>query len=252
MRQVLVTGAAGGIGSATVAAFLDAGFAVVGLDRQAAEISHSSYTSAAVDLTDAAAVESVLSELGPLQHVVAVAGGALAIEKTTVDDFCDLPIEAIRASIEQNLITALITLRYSLPNLRRADGDRSLAFTSSTDALVSYGLGAYAAAKAGVLGLVRSLTGPLGREGIRINAVAPGDVPTPRNEREWAHIPNWYEKLREGTALGRLVTVDEVAQAFLALATSLTSVTGQTLVVDSGQTVTLSAPGATPTQGADA
>lgn len=239
VRQVVVTGAAGGIGSATVATFLDAGFSVIGLDRQPVEGRRPAYTTYSVDLTDAAAVEAVLSELGPVQHVVAVAGGALPIEKT-VSDFCDLPLEAIRASIDKNLMTALITLKFSLPNVRLADGDRTISFTSSTDALVSYGLGAYAAAKAGVLGLVRSLAGPLGHEGIRINAVAPGDVPTARNEREWAHMPEWYDRLREGTALGRLVTVEEVAQVFLAIATTLTSVTGQTLVVDSGQTVTLS------------
>ena len=241
VRQVLVTGAAGGIGSATVAAFLDAGFSVIGLDRKPVEGSHPAYRAYSVDLTNPAAVEALLSDLGPVQHVVAVAGGALAIEKT-VDDFCDLPFEAIRASIDQNLMTALITLKFSLPNVRLADGDRSISFTSSTDALVSYGLGAYAAAKAGLLGLVRALAGSLGREGIRINAVAPGDIPTSRNEREWAHIPEWYDLLREGTALGRLVTVEEVARVYLTIATALTSVTGQTLVVDSGQTVTRSVP----------
>lgn len=240
MRQVLVTGAAGGIGSATVAAFLDAGFTVIGLDRTPIEDGPPAYKAYPVDLTDAAAVEEVLSEVGPLQHVVAVAGGALAIEKTA-HDFCDLPLEAIRASIDQNLMTALITLRFALPNVRLAHGDRTICFTSSTDALVSYGLGAYAAAKAGIIGLVHSLASSLGREGIRINAVAPGDVPTARNEREWAHVPEWYNRLRNGTALGRLVTVEEVARAFLAIATNLTSVTGQTLVVDSGQTVSLSA-----------
>jgi 3-oxoacyl-[acyl-carrier protein] reductase len=238
VRQVLVTGVAGGIGGATVAAFPDAGFSVIGLDRELVEDRRPAYTAYPVDLTDAAAVEGLLSEVGPLQHVVAVAGGALAIEKT-VRDFRDLPLEAIRTSIDQNLMTALITLRSALPNVRLASGDRTISFTSSTDALVSYGLAAYAAAKAGILGLVRSLAGSLGREGIRINAVAPGDVPTARNEREWAHLPEWYDRLRDGTALGRLVTVEEVAQAFLAIAIALTSVTGQTLVVDSGQTVTL-------------
>jgi NAD(P)-dependent dehydrogenase (short-subunit alcohol dehydrogenase family) len=238
VRQVLVTGAAGGIGSATVDAFLDAGFSVIGLDREPVEDNRPAYTAYPVDLMDAPAVEGVLSEVGPLHHVVSVAGGALAIEKT-VRDFCDLPLEAIRTSIDQNLVTALITLRFALPKVRLAQGDRTISFTSSTDALVSYGLGAYAAAKAGILGLVRSLTGSLGREGIRINAIAPGDVPTARNEREWAHLPEWHDRLRDGTALGRLVTVEEVAQAFLAIAIALTSVTGQTLVVDSGQTVSL-------------
>lgn len=242
VTPVLITGAAGGIGSATVGAFLDAGFPVIGVDREPIEDSRPMFTAYALELTDAAAVEALLLDVGPIQHVVMTAGGALSIEKT-VSDFCELPLEAIRTSIEQNLMTALITLRFALPNVRLADGDRTISFTASTDAFVSYGLGAYAAAKAGLVGLARSLAGPLGRDGIRVNAVAPGDIPTPRNEREWAHIPHWYDRLREGTALGRLVTVGEVAQAFLALATVLTSVTGQTLVVDSGQTVVVSETG---------
>lgn len=240
MSRVLVTGAAGGIGSATAHAFLDAGFSVVGLDRQPIDSRAPGYITRVVDLTAAPSVEAALSDVGPIQHVVAVAGGALVAEKTT-PDLCDLPVDVIEASISQNLMTALLTVRASLPNLRQAKGDRSLSLTSSTNALVSYGLAAYSAAKGGVLGLVCSLTEPLGREGIRINAVAPGDVPTPRNQREWAHIPDWYERLGRGTALKRLVTADEVAGAFLALATTLTSVTGQTLVVDAGQTVNLAA-----------
>ena len=104
-----------------------------------------------------------------------------------------------RASLELNLVTAWIT---AAGRARRTcggrTGDRSITLTTSTDALASYGLPAYAAAKAGLIGLVHSLAGPLGADGIRINAVAPGDVPTPRNVREWGHVPGWYDRLREG------------------------------------------------------
>ena len=109
--------------------------------------------------------------------MVAIAGGALPEEKTGAD-LAELPLEVFRASLELNLVTAWITLRAALPHLRRAEGDRSITLTTSTDALASYGLPAYAAAKAGLIGLVNSLAGPLGGDGIRINAVAPGDVPT--------------------------------------------------------------------------
>jgi NAD(P)-dependent dehydrogenase (short-subunit alcohol dehydrogenase family) len=234
VRRVVVTGAAGGIGGATVDAFIGAGFEVVGIDRQPAP-DRQGYVGRIADLTDPEAVRRALDDVGPLQHVVSIAGGALPIEKTT-RDVAALPVEAFRASVELNLTTAFITLQATLPNLRAAEGDRSVSFTTSTDALISYGLPAYAAAKAGIVGLVRSLTSPLGQEGIRINAVAPGDIPTPRNQREWAHVPDWYERLGQGTALGRLGTTHELAQAFLALA-NLTSVTGQTLVADAGATI---------------
>ena len=232
---VLVTGAAGGIGTATVQAFLGAGFDVVGLDRRPAE-SQPGYTHVLVDLLDDAAVHGAVAEVGAIRHVVCIAGGALVPEKTT-DDPAALELEVWRASLEQNLTAQFITLQASLPGLRQIDGDRSITFVSSTDALLSCGLPAYAAAKAGLIGLVHALTGPLGAEGIRINAVAPGDIPTERNVAEWGHIDGWYSRMREATALDRLVTTDEVAGAFLAVATQLTSLTGQTIVVDGGLTV---------------
>jgi NAD(P)-dependent dehydrogenase (short-subunit alcohol dehydrogenase family) len=232
---VLVTGAAGGIGTATVQAFLGAGFDVVGLDRQPAP-SQPGYTHVVLDLLDDAAVHDAVAGAGALQHAVCIAGGALMPEKTT-DDPAELELEVWRASLDQNLTAAFITLQAALVGLRQLEGDRSISFVSSTDALLSCGLPAYAAAKAGLIGLVRALTGPLGAEGIRINAVAPGDIPTERNVAEWGHIDGWYSRMREATALDRLVTADEVGAAFLAVATQLTSLTGQTIVVDGGLTV---------------
>jgi NAD(P)-dependent dehydrogenase (short-subunit alcohol dehydrogenase family) len=82
---------------------------------------------------------------------------------------------------------------------------------------------------------MRALTAPLGREGIRINVVAPGTVRTPRTERIWAHVPDHFPRLEATTALGRLASPDDVARAYLALATLLTHVTGEVLVVDGGQ-----------------
>ena len=83
---------------------------------------------------------------------------------------------------------------------------------------------------------MHSLAGPLGADGIRINAVAPGDVPTPRNVREWGHVPGWYDGLRESSPLGRLGTPEDIAAAYLALI-DMRHVTGQVIVVDGGQTI---------------
>jgi NAD(P)-dependent dehydrogenase (short-subunit alcohol dehydrogenase family) len=66
--------------------------------------------------------------------------------------------------------------------------------------------------------------------------VAPGDVPTPRNVREWGHVPGWYDAIREATPLGRLATPEDIAAAYLALI-DVRHLTGQVLVVDGGQTV---------------
>jgi NAD(P)-dependent dehydrogenase (short-subunit alcohol dehydrogenase family) len=96
---------------------------------------------------------------------------------------------------------------------------------------------AYSAAKAGLVGMMRALTAPLGAEGIRVNVVAPGTVRTPRTERIWSSDPGHFERLERGTALGKLGTPDDVSRVFVALATWLTHVTGQVIVVDGGQMV---------------
>jgi NAD(P)-dependent dehydrogenase (short-subunit alcohol dehydrogenase family) len=237
MTDVLVTGAAGGLGSALVDALVARGDRVVALDR--ADAPRAGVLSFVTDVGDERAIELALDEAAAAgvepRHVVAFAGGALPDEKTA-DDLTAVSLDLFRASLEHNLLSVWATVRATLPRLRRLDGDRSITFTTSTDAIASYGLPAYSAAKAGLIGLVHSLMGTLAAEGIRINAVAPGDVPTERNRREWAHRPDWYEQLRLGVPLGRLATPQDIATAYVALI-DLQHVTGQVIVVDGGQTI---------------
>jgi NAD(P)-dependent dehydrogenase (short-subunit alcohol dehydrogenase family) len=237
VTDVLVTGAAGGLGGGLVAALVARGDRVVALDR--VQPDRDDIVAYTLDLADADAVAGALGDAAgrglEIRHVVAIAGGALPAEKAGTD-LAELPLEVFRASLELNLVTAWITLRAALPHLRRAEGDRSVTLTASTDALASYGMPAYAAAKAGLIGLVNSLAGTFAADGIRLNAVAPGDVPTERNVREWGHVPGWYDRLRASSPLGRLGTPEDVAAAYLALI-DMRHVTGQVIVVDGGQTI---------------
>ena len=239
-KMVLVTGAAGAIGSATVDAFLERGFQVAGIDRDASVTARrDGYTGIQVDLEDAEAVDGAmkaLAKVGAIAHVIGVAGGALPTE-TAEQELLGLDATSFRASIEANLITQYTIVRAALPLLRSGDGDRSIALTSSFNALSGWGLPAYSAAKAGLVGLMHALTSPLGKEGIRINVVAPGTVRTPRTDRIWAHDPGHFAGLEARSAMGRLGSPTDVANAFVALATLLTHVTGQVLVVDGGQMI---------------
>jgi NAD(P)-dependent dehydrogenase (short-subunit alcohol dehydrogenase family) len=239
VTTVLVTGATGGIGSALVAALLARGDDVVALDRVGRRGSDPRVRSYDLDVLDEDAVVAALADAAAngsaIRHVVAIAGGALPAEKACTDP-AELPLAVFRQSLDQNLTSAWVVLRAALPHLRGVDGDRSVTLTSSTDALAAYGLPAYAAAKAGLLGLVRSLAGVLGADGIRINAVAPGDVPTERNRREWAHVPGWYDRLREASVIDRLGAPQDVAAAYLATI-DLQHLTGQTIILDGGQTI---------------
>jgi meso-butanediol dehydrogenase / (S,S)-butanediol dehydrogenase / diacetyl reductase len=239
-RTVLVTGAAGAIGSATVRAFLDEGFAVAGIDRNPAVLKplHARYVGSQVDLGDEGAVTTTIREigdLGRLSHVVGVAGGAMPDE--TSADPLSLDVATFMSSVEANLVTQFVVVRAALPLLRKGHGDRSIALTSSFNALAGWGLPGYSAAKAGLIGMMYALTAPLGAEGIRINVVAPGTVRTPRTELIWQHDAAHFPTLTSQSALGRLAAPEDVARAFLALATLLTHVTGQVLVVDGGQMV---------------
>ena len=245
---VLITGAAGAIGSATVRAFMAAGFSVVGFDVadgvSEAPTSHApagSYLGIQVDAEDEVAVAEAMTTAeaaGPLAHVVGIAGGALGDEPATQADPVQLSPKVFRASVEANLTSQFVVLHAALPWLRARTGvDRSVTFTSSWNALTGVGMPAYSAAKAGVIGMMHALTAPLGEDGIRVNVVAPGTIRTARTERIWAHDEGRWERLASTAALGRLGTPDDVARTFVALATALTHVTGQVLVVDGGQLV---------------
>lgn len=241
--SVLITGAAGAIGSATVDLFLNGGWAVLGLDRQdsAREIRNDGFHAAQVDLTQEKAVEAalaILDDMPPLLHVVAIAGGAMPEEPRTQDDLAEVSTDVFRGSIDQNLTSQFITVKACLPWLRQSPSeDRSVALTSSFNALSGYGMAAYSAAKAGLIGMMYAITPSLGSEGVRVNVVAPGTVRTPRTEAIWSHVPDHFEHLATTTALGLLGEPVDVARVYRSLALDLSHVTGQVLVVDGGQLV---------------
>ncbi len=241
-RVVLVTGAAGAIGSATVAAFLAEEFMVVGIDYDpSVELADErGYVGMIVDCTDETALAEAVSSVqsrGRLVHVIGIAGGALP-EEPALDDATLVEPAVFRASVELNLTTQFLVLRAVLPWLRANDDpSRSVTFTSSWNALTGAGMPGYSAAKAGIIGLMHAVASPLGAAGIRVNVVAPGTVFTPRTARIWAGEPNHFSRLEASTALGRLGTPDDVARTFVALATMLTHTTGQVLVVDGGQMI---------------
>ena len=240
-RTVVISGAAGAIGAATVDAFLERGLAVIGIDRRPGRAaSHDRYQHLLVDVGDEAALLeglSLVTDLAPVAHVVGIAGGALPDEPTLRDDPGRIDMDLFRASVEANLTSQFCLVRTTLTLLAgEPDADRSISLISSFNASSAQGMPAYSAAKAGLVGMMHGLVEPLGRTGIRVNVVAPGTVRTPRTEALWADVPGHFDRLVAGTALGRLATPSDVAAAFVALALDLRHVTGQVLTVDGGQT----------------
>jgi len=237
VHKVLVTGAAGGIGSAVMQALREADYLVVGLDRKDAPagldgewIRH--------DLLEMSETEALLATspfLTGLRHVVAAAGGPLDAEVGLLDP-AEIPVDVFRASVESNLVAHYAVVRAAAARIEAEtrDGDGSITLISSINALRGYGMPGYSAAKSGLLGLVVALALPLGRRGLRINAIAPGTVLTDRFRETYPPGGELSPRLIATTVTGRATGAEDVAQAVCAVL-GLRQMTGQYLVIDGGQ-----------------
>ena len=146
-------------------------------------------------------------------------------------------VAGFEASLALNLTGQFALVTATLDGLRRASGDRSITLCSSINAFGDFGAPAYSAAKAGLVGLMHSLAGPLGAEGIRLNAVAPGTIRTPLTESEAAASGDRgrFKRAAAASHVKRIGMPDDVAAAVYALAAELTHVTDEVLRVDGGQ-----------------
>jgi 3-oxoacyl-[acyl-carrier protein] reductase len=235
MGTVLVTGGSRGLGRAIVEA-LAAGEAPVAFTWNADEASARAVEEATgarafrLDLRDRARPDDVAAEveaaLGPVEGLVNNAGlrRESLLAMTSDEDW--------EAVLDTNLGGLFRCCRAVLRGMMvRRRG--AIVNVSSLSALHGVaGQGAYAASKAGILGLTRSLAREAGKRGVRVNAVVPGFVPTDLT----AGLPAAaVASLRAGECLPRGVEPADVAQAVLFLLSDrAAAITGQTLVVDAG------------------
>ena len=138
-------------------------------------------------------------------------------------------------TLRVDLTSMFLATKSAVPALA-ARGGGSVICVSSVAGMRGVGRTAYAAAKAGVIGLVRSVAGQFGPQGIRVNAIAPGLVWTPMVELRG---PEAREARRRASPLGTEGTAWDVAWGAVYLASDESRwVTGQTLVIDAGLTLT--------------
>jgi 3-oxoacyl-[acyl-carrier protein] reductase len=234
--SALVTGAAGGIGRATALALAADGWKVAACDLGGADetldlLPDGRAISLAFDVRDSkatwSAYERIESELGPVGAVVANAGVVDRLERAATMD-----PEAWRAELEVNLTGAFLSLQPALAGMKERGAGRVVVVSSiaATDGLG--GQVAYSAAKAGLLGMVRTLALEMAASGVTVNAVLPGMIGTEKVEAMPQEVK---DRATARVPMRRFASPDEVAGVIAFLCGDAASyITGAWLPVDGG------------------
>ena len=244
-KVAMVTGGGSGLGRAGALALARAGARVAVTDVSAAGAASTADAIAqaggnaialACDAGDSKSVQATIAAVAERCARIDVlynnAGIAPVGEDGSVADMAD---EAWERVIRINLTSVFLCSKYAIPHLARAGGG-AIVNTASSMAHVPLGMmDAYAASKAGVAGLTRSMAAGCAKHGIRVTAISPGYVDTPMNSMIFS-----ADELRAGFAAGHMTglqTAEEIADLVVFLASDLSrSMTGATVNCDRGWT----------------
>lgn len=247
-RVMLITGAAGGVGRATVAVFKEAGWTVIGVDRhEFGEGFPANGLFIQSDISIPGELEAIFKRVKAFSPVLdaVVHNAAIQIAKplieTTVDEW-----DSVMAS---NLRSIFLGAKLAYPLLKAAGGGAIVNVSSVHAVATSANISAYAASKGGVLALTRAMAIEFAPDNIRANAILPGAVDTPmlraglsRGHLAGGTIIDRLENLASKTVNGRVGQPEEIAHAiyFLADGKQSSFMTGQAMLVDGGATARLS------------
>jgi glucose 1-dehydrogenase len=247
-RTLLITGAAGGIGRATVDLFTENGWCVIGVDRSDfGEGFPKNGLFIQADIARSEEMRAIFEKVHAFTDTLdaLVNNAALQIAKPLVET----TVEEWDSVMNANLRSVFLGLKLAHP-LLKAHGGAGVVNVSSVHAIqTSVNISAYAASKGGILALTRAMAIEFAPDNIRVNAILPGAVDTPmlraglgRGHLGGDNIQARLDNLARKTVNGRVGTPSEIAHAIYFLADNVQSsfMTGQALVVDGGATARLS------------
>jgi NAD(P)-dependent dehydrogenase (short-subunit alcohol dehydrogenase family) len=241
-RAVLITGGATGIGESLVTQFARQRARVAFFDVQdepaemlaeslAAEGCHKPLYYAC-DLTDLEALKDAFAEvIAALGTVDVLVNNAANDQRHATEEVTPDQWDSMMAI---NLRPQFFAIQAVLPAMRAAGAGSIINMSSISWIIPTTGIPVYNTAKAGIVGLTRTLAHELGAAGIRVNAVLPGAIATERQKQLW-YTPETVERILKGQALKRQIEPDEVARLVLFLAADDSSaITSQSYIVDAG------------------
>lgn len=241
-RRAVVTGGNKGIGRAIVARLAGEGLSVVAMGRDRRALDETAAAIAGTetvvcDVTDPGSVAAAFASAGPVDVLVNNAGIAVSapVERISLDDW--------ESTMRVNATAALLCIQQVLATMRERRWGRIVTVASMAAHQAAPYIGAYAASKHAVLGLMRAVSAEVAGTGITANTVCPGYVRTPMTGRTIANIMEKtgrseneaMEALVGGGRLGRLIEPGEVAAAVAYLVgDEAAAVNGQSLLIDGG------------------
>jgi NAD(P)-dependent dehydrogenase (short-subunit alcohol dehydrogenase family) len=247
-KTVLITGAAGGIGRATVALFAQKGWRVIGVDRAPfGEGFPAGGLFIQSEISDPVSMDAISRQTQDFTKTLdaLVNNAAVQIAKPLIET----SVEEWDMTIANNLRPAFLLSKLAFPLLKAAGGGAIVNVSSVHAVQTSVNIAAYAASKGGLLALTRAMAIEFARDNIRVNAILPGAVDTPmlraglnRGHLGGGDIHARLDNLASKTVNGRVGKPEEIAHAiyFLADDDQSSFMTGQAMIVDGGATARLS------------
>jgi NAD(P)-dependent dehydrogenase (short-subunit alcohol dehydrogenase family) len=235
-KVAVVTGAAGGIGAATVEAFQREGAKVVGVDLLDGAPGD---LAMAVDVTDELAVQQMYQEVAEQLGRIDILFNNAGISPEDDTSVLDTTLEAWQRVQDVNLKSVFLCCKHGIPRLLENDGPTrgSVINTASFVAVMGAATSqiSYTASKGGVLSMSRELGVELARRGVRVNALCPGPVDTPLLRELFAKDPERAARRLVHVPMGRFGKAEEIANGVLFLASDESSfMTASTFLIDGG------------------